>query len=270
MTPADLMREGRLSEARESLVERVKAAPADAKARTLLFQLLAFFGEWDKVERHLELLISQSPETATGVLVYRNLVAAERSRQKVAAGQQLPDFMTDPPEYLDGLLKARMALSGGDTAQFGKIMKKVKKQIPLVSGLTEAMPFSEFNDCDATLTGMLEVFVHDRYLWFPLISVRELSVQQPKTLLDTLWAPGRIVTWDGLTTNCFLPALYPDSFVHTNNQVRMGRVTDWIDLGNGYYRGVGQHLFMVGEREKGLLELNEVTFNLPSIEVRPC
>lgn len=262
MTPADLMREGKLSEARERLVERVKAAPADAKARTLLFQVLAFCGEWDKAERHLELLISQSPETATGVLVYRNLVTAEKIRQEVAAGQQIADFMTESPAYLGGLLAARTALQAGEFAQFGKMIGKVRKQVPAISGFAGSVPFSGFDECDATLPGILELFVHNKYLWFPVSSVRELSVRQPKTLLETLWIPGRVVTWDGLTTDCFFPVLYPGSFTHENDQVRMGRMTDWIDLGKGYYRGVGQHLFMVGEQEKGLLELNEITFNL--------
>lgn len=263
MTPAELMRGGRLSEARESLVERIKAAPADTKARTLFFQVLAYCGEWDKAEKHLEILITQSPETATGVLVYRNLVAAERARLEVAAGRQTPDFMTDSPPYLNGLLEARKALTDGEPTRFAKLIGKVEKQIPGVSGQIDGVPFTGFLECDATLSGMLEVFVHDRYLWFPISSVRELSVQQPKTLLETLWAPSRIVTWDGLTTDCFLPVLYPGSADHDNDQIRMGRMTDWVELAKGCYRGVGQHLFQLGNEDKGLLELQDVTFNLP-------
>lgn len=263
MNPIDLIREGKLSEARTAITERVKNSPSDQKSRTLLFQVLAYSGEWDKVEKHLEILITQSPQTATGVLVYRNLVAAERARHEVAASRQTPDFMADPPPYLGGLLEARKALSDGEVALFTKLMGKVEKQVPDVTGQANGVPFAGFLECDATLTGMLEVFVHDRYLWFPISSVRELSVQQPKTLLETLWVPARIVTWDGLTTDCFLPVLYPGSAAHENDQVRMGRMTDWIDLGKGCYRGVGQHLFQLGSEEKGLLELREVTFNLP-------
>ena len=263
MTPAELLREGRLSQARESLVERIKAAPADTKARTLFFQVLAYCGEWDKAEKHLEILITQSPETATGVLVYRNLVAAERARVEVASGRQIPDFMTDAPPYLAGMLEARKALADGEHARFAKMMAKVEKQIPGVSGMFDGVPFTGLFECDTTLSGMLEVFVHDRYLWFPIASLRELSIQKPNTLLETLWAPSRIVTWDGLTTDCFLPVLYPGSAAHDNDQIRMGRMTDWIELAKGCYRGVGQHLFQLGKEDKGLLELQDVTFNLP-------
>ena len=270
MKSAELIREGKLSEARESLVSRLKAAPGDTKARTLLFQVLAFCGEWDKVARHLDLLITQLPETATGVFVYRNIVSAEKSRQEVAAGSQTPDFMSDPPSFLSALLKARKLLANGDTTTASSLLDMVEEQIQDVSGQSQSEPFSGFSECDATLTGILEVFVHDRYIWFSIASIRELYVQQPKTLLETLWAPGRIVTWDGLTTECFLPVLYPGSSAFENDQVRMGRMTDWIDLGNGNYRGVGQHLFMVGDQEKSLLELGEITFNPHSVEVISC
>jgi type VI secretion system protein ImpE len=271
MNSAELIKNGKLSEARESLVTRIKAAPGDTKARTLLFQVLAYLGEWDKVEKHLEILITQSPETATGVLVYRNLVAAEKIRAEVAAGRQSPDFMTDPPSFLNALLEARRLLVGGDAAAASSLLDSVEEQIQDVSGQAQSEPFSGFSECDATLSGIFEVFVHDRYIWFPLAAVRELSVEQPKTLLETIWAPARIVTWGGLTTECFLPVLYPGSSAVANDQVRMGRMTDWIDLGNGNYRGVGQHLFLVGDQEKSLLELGETTFNpLIAVEVSSC
>jgi len=270
MNSADLIRDGKLSEARENLVSRIKAAPGDTKARTLLFQVLAFYGEWDKVARHLDLLMSQLPEAATGTLLYRNLVSAEKSRQEVAAGRQTPDFMTDPPSFLSVLLEAKKLLAAGDAATTSSLLDMVEEQLQEISGQAQSGPFSGFSECDATLTGILEVFVHDRYIWFPLASIRELSVQQPKTLLETLWAQGRIVTWGGLTTECFLPVLYPGSSAFESDQVRMGRMTDWIDLGNGNYRGVGQHLFMVGDQEKSLLELGEITFNPPSVEAISC
>jgi len=270
MNSVDLIKEGKLSEARQSLVARIKAAPGDTKARTLLFQVLACFGEWDKVEKHLEILITQSPETATGVLVYRNLAAAEKIRSRVAAGQQTPDFITDPPSSLNSLLEARRLLAVGDAAIASSLLDMVAEQIPELSGQANSDDFSGFSECDATLTGILEVFVHDRYIWFPIASIRELSIQKPRTLLETLWAPGRIVTWSGLTTECFLPVLYPGSSTFESDPVRMGRMTDWIDLGNGNYRGVGQHLFMVGDQEKSLLDLGEITFNSPSPEAIIC
>jgi len=66
--------------------------------------------------------------------------------------------------------------------------------------------------------------------------------------------------------NCFLPVLYPNSFVHEDARLKMGRMTDWQPLAGSYARGVGQHVFEVGGRDRAILELREVLFNLPGKE----
>jgi type VI secretion system protein ImpE len=59
MNSKDLIKAGRLSDARKQLTEEVKAKPGDSGRRTLLFQVLAFYGEWDKAERHLDAIGTQ-------------------------------------------------------------------------------------------------------------------------------------------------------------------------------------------------------------------
>jgi protein involved in temperature-dependent protein secretion len=38
-------------------------------------------------------------------------------------------------------------------------------------------------------------------------------------------------------------------------------MTDWLSLGGPFVRGVGQHVFRVGEGEKALLEIRELAFD---------
>lgn len=83
MNSKDLIKAGRLSEARKQLVEEVKSSPADLGKRTLLFQVLSFCGEWDKADRHLDAIVTQDSSRQTGVQVYKNLVHAERERMEV-------------------------------------------------------------------------------------------------------------------------------------------------------------------------------------------
>ena len=80
MDPKELIRAGRLSDARMQLIEEVKSSPANAGKRTLLFQVHSLLGEWDKAERHLEVLAAQDVSRETGVQVYKNLVQAERNK----------------------------------------------------------------------------------------------------------------------------------------------------------------------------------------------
>jgi hypothetical protein len=37
-------------------------------------------------------------------------------------------------------------------------------------------------------------------------------------------------------------------------------MTDWIPLTGPFFKGVGQHVFQIGEEEKAILEIREVLF----------
>ena len=93
--------------------------------------------------------------------------------------------------------------------------------------------------------------------------MRELSISSPKTLFDLLWIQARIVTWEGLTINCYLPVLYPDSFAHEDDRVKLGRMTDWISMGGSFSKGMGEHVYQVDGEEIAILEIRDVTFRLP-------
>jgi len=42
--------------------------------------------------------------------------------------------------------------------------------------------------------------------------------------------------------------------------VLTGRMTDWKDLGGGFCKGCGQHVFLVGDEEKAILEIRDIQF----------
>jgi type VI secretion system protein ImpE len=265
MNAVELIRAGKLSEARASLVQDVKGAPADLESRILLFKVLSFLGEWDKARLHLEAIEAQTPTKGGDLSQYKNLIVAERQREEVRLHKRAPEFLSEPPQYLSEFLAARAELASGKGDLFASLLPRLEQQFISVSGTVQGVPFTGLADLDATLLPFLEVFIHDRYLWFPFTSLRELSVFPPASLLDLLWSRARIVTWDGLTTECILPVLYPGSCSNADDQVRLGRMTEWETVG-GYCRGVGHHLLMVGEEEKGLLELGEVLFNFAGAE----
>ena len=99
MDPKRLIREGNLTEARELLTGNVKTSPGDVRIRTLLFQVLAFLGEWDKAGQHLDVILSQDKTTKTGVETYKNILKAERERTAFSRHGIEPVFLPDPPGY---------------------------------------------------------------------------------------------------------------------------------------------------------------------------
>jgi len=102
MDPRELIRKGQLEEARRQAAEEVKSSPADVAKRTLLIQILAFCGEWDKAERHLRPFLP-GPDPGDGVQIYRNLIRAEKERLQVIRQHTRPAFLPEPPAYFEAL-----------------------------------------------------------------------------------------------------------------------------------------------------------------------
>ena len=263
MNAKELIKAGQLSEVRQQLVEAVRDKPGDMAARTLLFQVLCYLGEWDKADRHLEAIATQDPSREAGVIGYRNLIRAEKERLAVLEAGGCASFLTEPPAYLAlySAFRAKLAAKKADEA--AELCQQLAGQIPAISGMANNSPFAGFRDTDSLLAPFLEVMAHERYLWVPFASLRELAITPPKTLLDLLWVPAHVTTWEGYAMNCFLPVLYPGSFLFEDERVRLGRMTDWISLGGSLARGVGQHVFEVGGLDMAILELTDVTFNFP-------
>ena len=266
MNPKELIRAGKLSEARRKLVEEVKAAPSDTGNRTLLFQVLSFCAEWDKAERQIDLIAIHDPKAETGVQVYRNLIHAEKERKEVLNRNRYPEFLTGTLPYLDLYFAAWDKLNAKEIEKAQELYEQINKQRPLISGTVDGKTFSGFRDMDTFLSLFVEAFVHDRYVWFPFESLRELSISTPQTLFDLLWITARITTWEGLTLNCYLPVLYPDTFLNDDDLVKLGRITDWIPLGGDLFQGAGQHVYQAGDEEVAILEIREAIFTIPTQE----
>ena len=255
-----LIREGRLSEARAALVEKVKSAPADTGSRTLLFQVLVLLGERDKARSHLDMISTQDPGLLSGVQVFNQLIAAEKEREAVFDLEKSPSFLPETPGYFETYYGAVKRLFANDIKGADRLFSEAAGDIPSVKGTVNGDTFLGFSDTDSVLSPFLEAFVHDRYVWVPIASIRELTVTQPKTLTDLIWIQANITTWEGMTVGCFLPVLYPGSCSHENEQIKLGRMADWISLGGSHYRGAGQHVYSIGKKEMAVLEVREVVF----------
>ncbi len=262
MDAKELIRAGKLSEARSRLVAEVKAAPGDFGLRTLLFQVLCLLGEWDKAALHLDTVATQDIKSEVAAQAYRNLVHAEKQREEVFTSGRRPAFMPEMPSYAEAFLEVWDLVSKDRVEAAEAAYTSIIEALPLPSGTLNSKPFAGFRDTNSFLSPFFEAFVHDRYVWLPVAAVREITIPPPKTLFDTLWVSCHLTTWEGLAMNCFLPSLYPLSHRHEDDRVKLGRMTDWKSAGGFFVRATGQHVFEVGEEDVNLLEIRELVFAL--------
>jgi len=151
----------------------------------------------------------------------------------------------------------------GKTDRARTIYEEIEEGRPAVSGTVNGRTFEGLWDTDSFLSCFLEAIVHDRYLWLPFESIAQLSLEPPKTLFDLLWIGASLTTWQGMSLHCWLPVLYPGSSAHEDDRIKMGKVTDWQQLGNGFSQGMGQHVYQAGDEDVSLLEIREVVFARP-------
>jgi type VI secretion system protein ImpE len=111
---------------------------------------------------------------------------------------------------------------------------------------------------------VLELFVKDKYAWLPFEQIRKIEIDPPRKLRDLVWTPARIQATDRTTGEVYIPALYAGSSEHGDDQVKLGRMTDWKPLRDDLYVGSGLRLFLSDETERPILESRTIELDPPS------
>ena len=262
MTAKELLDAGKLIAAVEQLNHDVRTHPADAQLRTFLFELLCFSGDYQRAERQLDALAQLDSERAAAIGIYRQILSAERARLEVNAGGGLPIFLTEPPAFISGYLAALQRLRDAKAAEAHALLAEAIEAQPAVSGNADGRPFRDLSDADPFLAPFLEVIIDGRYAWVPFIQIKSIRIEAPARLRDLLWARATIDTISGVTNSVLLPVLYSGSSHHPDEQVRLGRATDWQSVGENLVRGRGQRMFLTDDDEKPMLQCRTLDFKI--------
>lgn len=227
-----LYQNGQLQQAIDSLSAALRDDPTAVRQRTFLFELLCFAGEFERAEKQLNLIASSGPDAEMGSLLYRSALHAERLRQEMFLAQ-VPVAQAQPTDVLTGTLN--------DT------------------------PFSRLSDADPRIGARLEVFVAGQYSWIPFDQIASITASPPQRLRDLLWVPAVVRPnpeySDAELGEVLLPALTPLAWQHEDEEVRLGRVTDWKELPDGALAPVGQKLLVVDDQLLPILELRQLEFS---------
>jgi type VI secretion system protein ImpE len=228
VNPQELLRVGRLDEAIEALSAELRVEPGDARRRIFLFELLCFAGAYQRAEKQLDILAQRGPEAAMGTLLYRSALHAEQIRQEMFVAGTFPS---------------------------GPAPRSV-------AGRLNGTQFQSLTDADPRIGARLEVHAAGQYTWIPFEQIASVRMQPPARLRDLLWAPAAVrtgVDFRGVELGeVLVPALTPLTWQDPDDGIRLGRVTEWRELGAGIEGPFGQKLLLVDGEEFPLLELREL------------
>jgi type VI secretion system protein ImpE len=230
MSARELFQAGKLNEAVQALGVEVRDNPTDVRRRTFLFELLCFQGEYDRAEKHLNVLADATPDARMGAVLYFSALHAERVR--------LDTFQKKDYPPIAGLANDR-------------------------AGTLNGKPFESFEDADPRVGARLEVFAAGAYLWIPLAHVESIEMEPPQKLRDLLWIPALVRTGPAFKGTelgeVLLPVLAPFSSKRSDDNIRLGRATEWAET-DGQVLPFGQRVFDVDGEEVPILEIRKVEF----------
>ena len=256
-----LFKAGRLRDAIEAQNAVVRKNPLDQDARYLLFVFLCQAGDLERAEKQLGALADQDDRSRSGSLVYHGLLSAEWERRKVYERDGRPTLPPDSPAFLLRRVEALERLRAGDEAGASERIDRAIETTPGCPGKLNGEAFQDLRDYDDVLGSVIEIFAGGRYIWMPLTRIRRLSFPEPRTALDTLWRPAKLVDTGGQTADIHVPVLYQPSYAQDHDAVRLGHMTDWQARGD-LYTGVGQHLWLAvrgDERfEESLMDVRQL------------
>lgn len=225
----ELFRAGKVREAVQALTAYLREHPSDTAQRTFLFELLCFGGEYSRAEKQLAVLADGNQDRETGAIVYYAAIHAEKTRHELFRKREFPAApATSPPGRLNG--KA----------------------------------FTEVRDAHPDIGARLEVFAAGSCVWLPFEHVASLEMDQPRKLRDTLWAPAVVraaPSFNGMDLGeVLIPAIYPFSWKHEDEQVWLGRLTEWPVDDEGRESPAGQKMLLVDGEEFPFLEVRSLEF----------
>ena len=225
-----LFEAGKVREAAQELTALLRERPTDVAARTFLFELLCFSGEYDRAEKQLSALARGGKDAEMGAIVYYAALHAEKTRHELFANEDFP----------------------------------AKEPANSPSGALNGKPFESLRDADPDIGARLEVFAAGAYLWIPFEHIASIEIPPPARLRDTLWTPALVRTGPSFKGTdlgeVLIPAIYPFSWKHPDEAVWLGRVTAWAADEEGREYPSGQKVLLMDGEEVPFLEVRSLTF----------
>jgi len=262
MDAKELFKLGQLKEALAAATEDVKRHPTDLSRRGFLCELLCFAGELQRADAQLDALGHQDPQLMLGLSMFRQLIRAEQARQQFYGEGRVPEFLDLPSPSLKCCLEASVCVRDGRSGEAVALLDEAERQRPVVTGVCNGKAFDGLRDVDDLTAPFLEVLTSTgKYYWIPIERVAAIEFFSPERPRDLLWRRVHMVVNGGPDGEVFLPTLYAGSATDPDEQIRMGRMTDWRGGEGSPVRGAGQRMFLIGDDGVGILDLQQVTIN---------
>ncbi len=251
MTASELFHAGRLQEAIDAQVAKVKNHPTDDAARLFLFELFLFVGDLDRARKQLDALQYDDPRHTAAIGQYRFSLAAETHRRAVFAGTEQPTGLTTAPDHVRLRLEVLSHLARDEQAAARKKLDEANQEVPVIVGTLNGKPFKGLADADERFGTVLEVFgTAGVYTWVAMEQIESITLNPPQSPRDVILRPAHLTLRDGVEGDVLLPGLYPRTYTSPDEALKLGRATEWSD--SEIACGIGGKQFLINDELSSL------------------
>lgn len=236
----------------QQLQQRVRDEPACLSHRVALAQLLSASGQWQRAAQQLAHLGKADAAYQRFSNLYTEAIHGEEQRASVFGGSTLSRIRANAPEWLRQYAQLFQQHAGVIPAAF-------TDEIPAVDGMVDESPFDLLLDGDSRIGPVFEAMLEGEYTWLAQEEIREVRFYPPKTVHDLIWRQAVINTDDGVEHPALIPVRYPFSEQQETSHA-LARKTEWIDLPEQRYHGIGQRVFYTHYAEYSILQVSNLVF----------
>lgn len=255
----ELVQAGKLSEALDSLQQRIRKDPSEPNHRIFLFQLLAILGQWKRALAQLDVIKDLEMKAWPMVHAYREAVNCELHREAVFQGKVKPLVFGEPQEWMALLLEAQRLLAEGKTDAFLELNAQAFEKAPAGGGKINDEPFEWLADADQRFGPVFEMIFNEQYYWVPMHSIRSLHTEAPSDLRDLIWLPAEVTWTNGGQSMVMIPARYPQ-LSGLDDEFLLSRKSDWQDHGQDLFEGLGQRMLATDAADYPILQVRSIEF----------
>jgi len=259
MTAQECLAAGKPDDALVELQNEIRATPEDTRLRIFLFQLHCVLGNWNKALTQLQVIAGIDPDTMLLAQVFQAVINCEALRRGVFDGKVTPMIFGEPLEWVGLMLKASEHISRGELAAAAELRSQAFEAAPATAGTLDGKPFAWIADADSRLGPMLELILGGKYYWVPFARIRRIAMPAPSDLRDLVWVPAQFVWTNGGEASGHIPTRYVRS-EEADGGLRLARKTEWKELAEETYIGLGQRLLVTDEGEHPLLQCRVIDF----------
>ncbi len=258
---SELLDQGNVTEALIALQDSIRDEPANSAKRIFLFQMLCVKGQWDRALTQLNTAAEMDPQALLMAQAYREVLQCEVLRGEVFDNKRAPLIFGEPPKWIGLILQSLAHSSNGEGAKAKLLISDALEQVDTRSGNIDGTEFEWIADADMRLGPIVEAIIDGKYYWVPFDSIASIEFSEPSDLRDLVWLPTTFNWTNEGSTVGFVPARYPNTAALGDELASLSRKTEWLDIGDEFFQGIGQKMFATESDEYPLLASRCISFS---------